>query len=174
MIIRTPASLDRAALEDNEASEGALGNSFVDVAELVWRKLDGGMTQQEVGDELGKGRGDVSNHVALRKIAPEAWKVVATTARGDVAKDGDGAVAKNATDVAFTETVLRPILPLTAAQQLDLVTRLASGAIQKSQFKTQAEKLRARNEAGARIIAELVGVKTLCSPAHFKLDWPLD
>lgn len=82
MIIRTPASLDRAALEDNEASEGALGNSFVDIAELVWRKLDpevGNMTQQSVADELGMGRADVSNQVALRKIAPEAWKVIATT-----------------------------------------------------------------------------------------------
>ncbi len=58
----------------------------------------------------------------------------------------------------FTENMLRPILPLTAAQQLDLVTRLASKALVKSQFKTLAEKYRARNEAGAWIIAELVGV----------------
>ena len=34
--------------------------------------------------------------------------------------------------------------------KLDLVTRLASKAIQKSQFKTLAEKYRARNEAGGR------------------------
>ena len=157
MIIRTPASLDRAALEDNEASEGALGNSFVDIAELVWRKLDGGQTQQAVGDELGMGRTDVANQVALRKIAPEAWKVVTDTARG-VTTVRDGAVTPDVTDVTFTENGLRSILPLTPAQQLDLVTRLASGAIQKSQFKTQAEKFRARNEAGAWIVGELVGV----------------
>ena len=150
MIIRTPASLDRAALEDNEASEGALGNSFVDVAELVWRKLDGGQTQQAVVDELGMGRESIKNLSSLRKIDAQAWTVIGTSVRGGVPSPGDGGVPASGTDVPFTEGLLRSILSLTPAQQLDLVTRLASKAIQKSQFKTLAEKYRARNEAGGR------------------------
>ena len=142
-----PESLDRAAIEDNDASADALPNTFVDIAELVWRKLDAGQTQQAVADELGKSRGDVSNIAGLRKISVEAWAVVATSARNSVARTGDDGVAAIATDVAFTEGLLRNILALTPAQQLDLVTRLAAGHIKKSQFKTQAENLKSRNEA---------------------------
>ena len=158
MIIRTPQSLDRAALEDNEASKGALGNCFVDVAELVWRKLDSGMTQQAVGDELGMERGEVAKLAMLRKIDPKAWAMIVPVARSSGTNDAEGAGTQNVPDGTFSENLLRSILPLTADQQLDLVTRLASGAIQKSQFKTQAEKFRARNEAGAWIVRELVGV----------------
>ena len=93
-------------------------------------------TQQAVADELGMGRGDISNYAALKKIAIEAWNVVATTSRNPVAKGGKDGVATIATDVAFTEGGLRVILPLTARQQLDLVSRLASGGgFSKKQFK---------------------------------------
>ena len=93
-------------------------------------------TQQAVADELGMGRGDISNYAALKKIAIEAWNVVATKTRNAVAKDGEDGVATIATSVAFTEGGLRVILPLTARQQLDLVSRLASGGgFSKKQFK---------------------------------------
>ena len=112
MIIRTPASLDRAALEDNEASEGALGNSFVDIAELVWRKLDGGQTQQAVGDELGMERGEVAKLAMLRKIDAKAWAVIVPVARGAGTKDAEGAGTQSVPDGTFSENLLRSILSL--------------------------------------------------------------
>ena len=98
--------------------------------DVVWRKLDGGMTQQAVGDELGMGRTDVANLSGLRKIVPEAWRVVTDTVRAVTANSG-GAVTASVTDVTFSENLLRSILPLTADQQLDLVKRLADGVLSR-------------------------------------------
>ena len=44
MHISEPASLDREAIELNRASEDALPMSFVDYAEMVWRKQAAGAT----------------------------------------------------------------------------------------------------------------------------------
>ena len=54
MHISEPASLDREAIELNRASEDALPMSFVDYAEMVWRKLADGTTQQAIADELAQ------------------------------------------------------------------------------------------------------------------------
>jgi len=53
MHISEPASLDREAIELNRASEDALPMTFVDYAEMVWRKQSVGATQKAIGDELG-------------------------------------------------------------------------------------------------------------------------
>lgn len=157
MHIHEPQSLDREAIELNRASEDALPMSFVDDAELVWRKLAEGMTQQAVGDELGWSRGAVSNYAALGAICTAAWTIIATTSRaGGLPREEDG-VASNATGVAFTEGLLRPIVSLTPDQQLELVTALAEGKIQKGRFKALAENYKARNEAGAWVREQLAG-----------------
>ncbi len=141
-----PESLDRAAIEDNDASADALPNFFVDIAELVWRKLDAGQTQQAVADELGKSRDAIAKLAALKSISGDAWAVVTNAVRA-VTTGGEDGVTANVTDGTFSENLLRSILALSPAQQIDLVTRLAAGHIKKSQFKTQAENMKARNEA---------------------------
>lgn len=55
----------------------------------------------------------------------------------------------------FTERLLRPILSLTAAQQLDLVQSLASGKIAKGDFTKRAKLYQARNEIAAWLHARL-------------------
>ncbi len=152
-----PESLDRAAIEDNDASADALPNTFVDIAELVWRKLDAGQTQQAVADELGKSRDAIAKFAAMKAISVSAWDVVTTAVRS-VTTSGEDGVTANVTDGTFSENLLRSILALTPAQQLDLVTRLAAGHIKKSQFKTQAENLKSRNEATDWVRKELSAV----------------
>jgi DNA modification methylase len=151
MHISEPASLDREAIELNRASEDALPMSFVDYAEMVWRKQAAGATQQAIAEEMGWSRGAVSNYAALKMIAPAAWATIATTFQRTAAPPENDAVAENATTVAnqatdvFTERLVRVILPLTGDQQLDLVQDLAAGRINKNKFKAQAEAYRTRN-----------------------------
>jgi hypothetical protein len=142
MRIEEPASRDRAALDSNEASEGALPTTFVNLAELVWRKLNGGgATQQAVADELGWSRTQVADYAQLRKIEAQAWSVVATSVNDNLSRPDD--VATEVVALAtFSENLLRSLLPrkwdaigrkdedavaLAAEQQLELVTLLAAG-----------------------------------------------
>lgn len=106
-----------------------------------------GKTQVEIAKAMRWSRGQVSNHVSLKAICPEAWQpIVATTEAGFVASDAEPVVATIATTVAFTEGLLRSITCLTAEQQLWLVTSLAAGKVDKaSSRKTAAEKAKARN-----------------------------
>lgn len=109
----------------------ALPMTFVDDAELVWRRLDAGDTQQAVADALGWSRGQISNYAALSGIAQEAWQIIATTIRSDSPPRQDCGVADVATGVAFSENLLRSILPLRPDQQVELVRRLARGKCSK-------------------------------------------
>ena len=147
--VEKPPSLDAVALADNAASEQSLPMTFVDHAELIWRKLAGGQTQQAVADEFGWKRGDVSNYAALGKIHVTAWNIIATAFSLANVPQADGGVATTATPVAFTEGLLRSILPLTVEQQFGLVSDLASGTIDKGKFKRLADAYRARNQMEA-------------------------
>src|SRR4051794_37485364 len=113
--IECPASLDAAALIDNAASEQVLPMTFVDHAELVWRKADSGQTQQSVADELNWSRESVRNYAALQKIAEPAWRVIGTNFQQIGLAQADDGVPLFGTDVPFTEGLLRFILPLTVA-----------------------------------------------------------
>jgi DNA modification methylase len=144
MHISEPASLDREAIELNRASEDALPMTFVDYAEMVWRKQDADVTQKAIAEELGWSRSAVADYGALRKIAPEAWAVVAAFQHGSVPRGEDDATSFVAA-ATFTENLLRNIILLTPAQQLDLVQDLAAGRINKNKFKVQAEAYRTRN-----------------------------
>ena len=144
MHISEPASLDREAIELNRASEDALPMSFVDYAEMVWRKQDADVTQKAIAEELGWSRSAVADFAALRKIAPEAWAVVAAFQQGSLPRGEDDATSVVAA-ATFTENLLRNIILLTPSQQLDLVQDLAAGRINKNKFKAQAEAYRTRN-----------------------------
>jgi len=151
MHISDPESLDREAIELNKASEDALPMTFVDYAELVWRRLDAGETQQAVAGALGWSREAVRNYAGLGKIAPEAWQIIGTALRsGDMAHTQDD-VPDVGTTVPFTEGLLRSILSLQPAQQIDLVRRLARGKCSKGrpygkrEFKADADRLRLGN-----------------------------
>ncbi|MGD9729880.1 MAG: site-specific DNA-methyltransferase [Nitrospiraceae bacterium] len=161
MHISDPASLDREAIELNRASEDALPMTFVDFAELVWRRLDAGETQQAVADAIGWSREAVRNYASMAKIAKEAWAIVGTTIRDVVPSGEDGAVPEFGSGVPFSENLLRCILPLTADQQVELVRRLARGKCQKGrpygkrEFKAEADQFRVGNELIAKACAIL-------------------
>jgi predicted transcriptional regulator len=157
MHISEPASLDREAIELNRASEDALPMSFVDFAEMVWRKQAAGATQQAIAEELGWSRSAVADYAALRKIAPEAWSVVATFQAGALSRGEDDATSVVAA-ATFTENLLRAIVPLTAEQQLELVQDLAAGRINKNKFKAQAEAHRTRNAIADWLRDQLGGI----------------
>ena len=158
MHVSEPASLDREAIELNRASEDALPMSFVDYAEMVWRKQADGATQQAIAEEMGWSRSAVSNYLALKGVAPEAWNTIATAMREASAPRQDGDVADIATPVAFTENLLRAIVVLTPDQQLDLVQDLAAGRINKNKFKAQAEAYRTRNAIADWVRDQLGGI----------------
>lgn len=151
MHVSDPEHLDREAIELNRASEDALPMTFVDYAELVWRRLDAGETQQAVADALGWSRGRLSQFAMLKELSAEAWVIVATTIRATGLQQDESDVAEIATTVAFTEGLLRNILPLHPDQQTDLVRRLARGKCSKGrpygkrEFKAEAERLKAGN-----------------------------
>lgn len=161
MHIYQPISIDREALELNEATEELLPMSFVDHAELVWRKLANGQTQQAVADEMGWTRERVGKLAMLQKISPEAWAVVVPTFQQTGTVDSDGVGTKFVPTGTFTEGLLRDIIPLTAEQQLELVRALAEGKIQKGKFKTLAQNYRARNEAADWIRQQLAGTSLI-------------
>jgi len=144
MHVSQPSSLDREAIELNRASEDSLPMSFVDYAELVWRKSED-QTQEAIGKELGWSRQGVSNYVALQKIGCDVWKLIATTVREVPLPRPNGDVADDATTVAITENLLRLILALTAAQQMELIKLLIRGKDRKghrfgkTEFKQLAE-----------------------------------
>lgn len=161
MDISDPESLDREAIELNRASEESLPMTFVDYAELVWRRLDAGETQQAVADALGWSRGRVSQFAMMHDIAADAWSVVATTIRGAGLLHDDDGVADIATTVAFTEGLLRSIIALRPDQQVELVRRLARGKCSKGrpfgkrEFKAEAERFKLGNTLEDNVVAAL-------------------
>lgn len=139
----------RVARQANEASETVVPTTFVDDAEFIWRELDeenpNKKTQEQVAEIMGWGRTKVANYAALDRIAHKAWGLVVTTFERDVTAHDQDDVTSVVTTVTFTEVLLRSILDLRAPQQLDLVSRLAAGDINKSRFKNQAEAYSTRN-----------------------------
>lgn len=130
----------------NSVANDSLPDTFVTLAELVWRKLEG-MTQQAVADELGWSRTSIANYAQLSNINGIAWKsiVAAVTNSVTVASSSDREESGKA--VTFTEFMLRDIIPFHPTQQTDLVNDYIKGTITKSKFKKLAENYRARNDA---------------------------
>jgi hypothetical protein len=107
MHVYQPASIDREALELNEATEELLPMSFVDHAELVWRKLADGQTQQAVADEMGWTRERVRDYAALQKISSETWTVIGATFRKIAPNEADGCAPNFGASAPFTEGRIR-------------------------------------------------------------------
>jgi site-specific DNA-methyltransferase (adenine-specific)/modification methylase len=160
-LVTKALQLRRARLA-NEVSETVVPTTFVDDAELVWRLSGEGMKQTEIGGILGWGRTVVANYSRLKYISDIAWEIV-TANTNDVTLNQKG----NVTDMSrvvtlFTENLLRDILPLTPPQQLELVTDLARGDLNKPQFKKRAIAYKTRNEIKKHITDKLSQV-----PADF-------
>jgi DNA modification methylase len=155
MHISEPDSLDREAIELNRASEDALPMTFVDYAEMVWRKQAEGETQQAIAGELGWSREKVRDYATLSRIDPQAWTMVGATFQSEaVAREEDVAPTFGAA-APFTENLLRSVIALTPEQQVELVRDLASGRINKNKFRSQAEAYRTRNAAAAWVRTQL-------------------
>ncbi len=87
-------------------------------------------TQQETADILGWSVTKVKNYSALSKVTELAWSAIVTEINS---------VTEEVTNVTFTEGILRPIIPLSESQQLDLVEGLISQKYSKQAFKKRAE-----------------------------------
>jgi hypothetical protein len=114
----------------NEASGTNIDTTLVDYAELVWR-LEKDYTQKQIGEALGWSRTDVANYAALEAIAEDVWSIIVTTFASGSVPTGSDTVTEDVTGVTndngfpispFTENLLRNILDLGPAQQLDLCT----------------------------------------------------
>lgn len=148
----------RRARQANDAAEAVVPTTFVDDAELIWRELEA-KDQSEVGEILGWSREKVAQYAQLRKLNPEAWKIVVTTFDDTVTLSDDDRVTESVTTVTpFTEGLLRSIVSLSPDQQLELISNLASGAIDKRKFKNQAEAYRTRNEIAFFVRDILTGI----------------
>lgn len=154
MDIRPPpnSSLTKAAIDLNLASEDALPMTFCCYAELIWKMLGEGKTQQAVADELGWSREKVRNFAALHAIDKKAWGIVGTTVRDFDLAQPDGDVPSAGTNVPnFTEGLLRVLPPLLPEQQHELCRTLARGkdskghAFGKADFTLLAQRYRALN-----------------------------
>ena len=163
MLCKQPESLDREAIELNRAAEDAKPMTFVDYAELIWRKLAAdGVTQQKAADELGWQLSKLKMYAGLKSVCSEAWVVIKVATSDGVATESDEDEATNKVATAtFTERLLRDILDLDPGQQLSLCADLAkgekAGGISKGRFKTLAAAYRARNEMRAVAVEKLVG-----------------
>ena len=158
MHVSEPASLDREAIELNRASEDALPMSFVDYAEMVWRKQAAGATQKAIGEELGWSSQKTNDYANLKRIAPQAWNQISATLAMDAeVEQGDAADRKSAT-ADFTEGLLRNIVFLSDEQQIELVQDLAEGRINKNKFKSQAQAYRTRNAIKGWVRDSLGGI----------------
>lgn len=151
MHISQPVSLDKEAIELNVASDGSLPMTFVDYAELVWRRVGEGMTQASLAGEIGWSREKVKDYAALQKISPAVWDAIGATFR-DISSVRENDVAPSNGAVAlFTENLLRHITDLAADQQLELVRCLVRGKdgrghnFTKRDFREQADKFKAYN-----------------------------
>ena len=156
-----PESIDREAVELNRATEEILPMSFVDFAELVWRKLKEGFTQQQVAKDLGWSREVAKDYAALEKIGSDAWQIVGATFRHCTKGDNETVAPKFGATAPFTAGLLRHIIQLSHDQQLEMVRDLADGRIQKGKFKTLAQNYRARNDASEWIRQQLVGTNQI-------------
>jgi DNA modification methylase len=128
----------------NDSTEAVVPTTFVDDAELIWRLLEG-HTQQQAADIMGWDRGKVGKYAMLDDISKEAWCVICS----DIERHGTQQDEDSGTQIVptgtFTENLLRPILNLTPEQQLELVSDLADGKIDKGRFRKLAKAYRARN-----------------------------
>lgn len=148
-----------AARRSNEASETLVVTNFVDDAELVWRELASGRTQQQLADVLGWSRSKVADYNALQKLDTKAWELVVATFELDPdnpTEDRATEFCRNATN--FSEGLLRNVLSLKGPQQVELCAELASGTINKGKFKKLAKAYAARNEMEAFAAEKLAGL----------------
>lgn len=144
----------RLAWQSNRVAETVVPSTLVTYAEFIWQR-SAEYTQQEIADMLGWSRGAVSNYALLQKLDRRAWDIIATTFEPAVAGGEEPAVVATATPVAFTENLLRDLLPLSAQQQEELVRALASGTIKKGRLTELARAYRGRNEMEAQALQRL-------------------
>lgn len=158
-LVTRESQLRRARLA-NEITEVVVPTTFVDDAQLVWDLAAEGLNQTEIGNIMGGwSRSKVADYAALNKINKDAWKIiVATFSISATGLKTDAATDSVAIATIFTEGLLRNILPLTDAQQLQLVEALSTGAINKKKFTEQSKVYKTRNEIAAYVLDKLTGL----------------
>jgi len=111
------------ATQCNLASETIIPTTFVDDAEFIWQELEN-HTQQEVGEMLGWSLSKIKQYSALKAINKEAWEIIVTSFQLVNTKFEEDVVTQKVTTVTFSGRLLKEILQLTPAQQLELVNDL--------------------------------------------------
>lgn len=155
--LTTPALRLRRARQANEATETLIPTTFVDDAELVWQLSGEKIIQAEIANILGLGwtREKVAHYNRLDQIDKKAWGVIVTTVDRMVTESDDSMVTLPVTTVTFSERLLREVIPLTPAQQLELVSDLAAEKIKKEQFNKRAAAYKIRNAIREYVISKL-------------------
>lgn len=150
------------AIQANNATESSIPQNLVSNAEFIWSRLaevdekeKQKYTQSDVATMLRWSRGAISNYVLLDKIDKRAWEIIATTFEPSVVGSSEGGVAQNATNVAFSEGLLRSIIDLPSDQQLELVRDLTASKIEKNAFTKLAKAYKARNEIKVYALKQL-------------------
>ena len=143
------------AVQSNYATETLVPSTLVTYAEFIWARMEH-YTQTVIAEMLGWSRDKVAKYVALREICPEAWDIIVTTFEQTVTPSDEPAVTADVTGVTFTENLLRDILPLSSAQQVELVQSFATRAMKKARVTDLAKAYRARNEM-AHYASSLLG-----------------
>src|SRR5258708_1297553 len=127
------------AWQSNNATETLIPSTLVTYAEFVWTRAAEGYTQQEIAEMLSWSRDKVAKYMALNEIEKEAWKMIVTTFEQIVTPSDERVVTPDVTGVTFTENLLRDIIPLSCAQQLELVQAVAAKDIKKARFTDLAK-----------------------------------
>lgn len=144
------------AWQSNYATETLVPSTLVTYAEFIWARLESGETQQAIAEVLGWSREKVKDYAALHKICPPAWEYIGATFEKTASFSEEGVAPTIGATAPFTERLLREILLLTPAQQMELVTELATNEhFGKGKFKVMAEKYRGRNEMLAYALQHL-------------------
>jgi hypothetical protein len=129
----------------NTAHDAVVPQTFVDDAQLVWTRIASGRTQEHVAQIVGWTREKVKNYAALKNLCPDAWAIVGTSFHDSVPQPKEESVPDNGTPVPspFNEYILRDIVALTPAQQVELVKLLLKDPKDKASYRKRAEDSRA-------------------------------
>lgn len=146
------------ARKANEATETLIPTTFIDDAEFIWQEVEGGKTQNKIAEIMEWSREKVKDYVRLHKICKEAWNLIGATFQITAPGEEKTSAPQNGATAPFTENLLREILQLTPEQQLELVKDLISGKRTKGQFKTLAQRYKARNEMEEYALEKLIMV----------------
>jgi hypothetical protein len=140
------------AVSTNRAHEAVTLPTFIDEVELVWKLQATGKTLEVIAAIQGwKNFQKAGLYAMLKKILPEGWQLISRTFRSEDVAEGKADLEEISRSheiprSPFNESILQDIVHLTSAQQLELIKLLVKDPHAKGEYKSKAERYRARNK----------------------------